>query len=350
MRRINLLYLSIPVMLYILLVIYYSLNRSTASFFGVAENQETQINLEHACAVNKIHVTQGQFVSKGTLLLEVSRSALEFKMSELSYDISELLARDRLNIDRIEGDLARLRAQRAEKLGTIQARIRLIESEQALNRALFLDLQNLPTSDSSITFTTPYMAKLQTLHEELRLALDPLDVEIQRLEQELKIAAVPAQTQVLKLKEEIDLYQKQREQLLIYAPSDGLIGSIHCHEGENISSFSTLISFYEQHPNTIVAYLHESLSLQLKVGDSLSVASSLHPEQTCMGRVSGLGHRIVEIPERLRKIPEIKTYGREVLIDITNGNKFLQKERVVVQQLNPPGTSLFSIFLKPLSN
>ena len=105
-----------------------------------------------------------------------------------------------------------------------------------------------------------------------------MDVEIYRLEQELKIAAVPAQTQILKLEKEIDLYQRQQEQLRIYAPSDGLIGSIHCHEGENIPSFNTLISFYEQNPNTVIAYLHESLSMEIKVG----ILSVLHLACTLM--------------------------------------------------------------------
>ena len=349
MRRINLLFITIPILLVALLVVTSNLNRSTTNFFGVAENEETQINLEYSCSVNQIYVNQGQFVSKGALLLDVTRTALEFKMSELSHDISELLARDRLNIDDIKGDLERLRAQRAEKIGSIQARIKILESEEKLNRTLFLDLQSVPSSETPTVQSTPYLAKLQTLNDELRLAIEPLDVEISRLEQELKIAAIPAQTQISKLEKEVDLYQRQQEQLRIYAPSDGLIGSIHCHVGENVPSFNALISFYQQNPTTVIAYVHESLSLEVKVGDSLSVSSSLHPTESCLGRVSGLGHRIVEIPERLRKIPEIKAYGREVLIEIPPANSFLQKEKVVLHRLHVPHTSMFSLFLHPLS-
>ena len=349
MRRINLLFVSIPLLLFFMIVVTKNLNRSTSNFFGVAENQETQINLEHACSIDSIYVHEGQFVSKGALLLEVTRSALDFKMSELTHDISELLARDRLNIDDIKGDLDRIRAQRAEKIGSIQARIKILESEQTLNQSLFLDLQSVPSTVSPTVESTPYQAKLQTLNDELRLAIEPLDVEINRLEQELKIAAIPAQTQISKLEKEIDLYHREQEQLKVYAPSDGLIGSIHCHVGENIPSFNVLISFYEQNPNTVVAYVHESLSLEVKVGDSLAVSSSLHPDETCLGRVSGLGHRIVEIPERLRKIPEIKSYGREVLIEIPATNNFLQKEKVVLRRLNLTNASFFSLFLQPIS-
>ena len=350
MRRINLLYLVIPLVVWALFAIYRYLNRSTASFYGVAENQETQINLDYPVTVNRIFVSQGQFVPKGTLLMEVTRTELAFKMSDLTHNITELQARDRLDVAEIRGELGRLKAERAEKTGEIQAEIRLLESERTLNRSLFRDLQSLPATDTPTDTASPYAAKLQALRDEMRLATEPYDVEIARLEQTLKIAGVPAQTQISKLKKEIDLYRKEQERLQIFAPSDGLIGSLHCRVGENIPDFNVLISFYEQNPNTVVAYVHESMILQVRVGDSLHVVSSVHPEEHCMGRVSGLGHRVVEIPERLRKIPEIKAYGREILVEIPANNNFLQKEKVMLQRIEPGAKSFLSFLWKPFSS
>jgi len=54
MRRINILYLAIPLLLYGMMLVYRSVNRSSASFYGVAENQETEINLEHDATINAI--------------------------------------------------------------------------------------------------------------------------------------------------------------------------------------------------------------------------------------------------------------------------------------------------------
>jgi len=338
MRRFNILYLAIPVVIYAMMVVYRSVNRSSASFYGVAENQETEINLEHDATVGKIYVTQGQFVTKGTLLLDVKRSMLDYKMSELQHNISSMMVKDQLNTIEIKGRLARLRAERAEKIGVIQSHIRLLESEDALNRELFVDLKSIPTDSAAVSAT--YQAKLASLNEELRLTIEPIDAEIRQLETALKISALPTQSEVSSLKEEIEKFEKEQDQLKILAPADGLVGSIHSQPGENVQAFNALISFYEKNPNMVVAYLHESLSMKIKVGDSLSVTSSLHPEEHCFGRVSGLGHRIVEIPERLRKIPELKTYGREVLIEIPSDNSFLQKEKVVLQWLNPPTSSL----------
>ncbi|MEP6794811.1 MAG: hypothetical protein ABJB16_10830 [Saprospiraceae bacterium] len=345
MRRFNLLFLIIPIVLLALFFIYKSLNQNSANFFGVAENQETQINLEHEATVQKINVSEGEFVTKGTLLMQVNWSALDFKLSALNHDVSELTARDRLSQTEIKSNLNRYTALRAEKAEDIQARIRLMESENLLNQQLFADLKSLSSTESKSS-SSVYDTKLQSLREELRLSLEPLDIEIAQLEHELKLSHIPAQTEIGKLKNEIELYEKERRELDIYAPSDGLVGSIHCRIGENIPEFNALISFYERNPNTVIAYLHESLSLQIKVGDSLSVTSTLHPNEKCIGRVSGLGHRIVEIPERLRKIPEIKTYGREVLIEIPANNNFLQKEKVILQRWPAQPFSFLSLFQK----
>lgn len=346
--RINILYWIIPLVAWALFSIYQYLSRGSASFYGVAENQETQINLDHPVTVNRIYYTQGQFVSKGALLMEVTRTALDLKMSDLTHGIAELQVRDQLHVAEIRGDLERLRAERAEKSGVVQARIRVLESEQSLNQSLFRDLRSISVADTGSTGSTPYSAKIQALRDELRLLTQPLDVEIARLEQELKMASLPVQTQISRLKNEVDVYRKEQERLKIYAPSDGLVGTVHCRQGENVSAFSPLISFYEQNPNTVVAYVHESMILQIKIGDSLNVISSLHAEEHCRGHVSGLGHRVVEIPERLRKIPEVKSYGREILISIPPNNNFLQKEKVVLQRLDA-GTSLFLSLFQPSS-
>lgn len=350
MRRFNLLYFIIPLAVWGLFAIFRYLNRSTASFYGVAENRETQINLDYPVTVNRIHVSQGQFVSKGTLLLEVTRNDLDFKLSDLVHGIAELQAQDRLNITEIRGDLERLRAERAEKTGEIQAEIRVLESERLLNRSLFRDLQSLPGADSATNYSSPSMARINALREELRLAAEPFDAEIARLEQTLKIAGAPARAQIDKLKKEIDLYQKEQARLKIYAPTDGLVGAVHCQASENVQDFDPLISFYEQTPNTVVAYVHESMILHIGVGDSLDVISSLHPSERCRGRVSGLGHRVVEIPERLRKIPEIKTYGREILVEIPVNNNFLQKEKVVLRRIETGVSSILSFFQRPFSS
>ena len=112
---------------------------------------------------------------------------------------------------------------------------------------------------------------------------------------------------------------------------DGIIGTISCKEAEHVSSYSTLMTFYEPHSGLIHGYVHEDLTLQVQMGDRFEIGSLKNENIRYEGKVVGLGSRIVEIPTRLRKIPEVKTYGREVQLEITQENSFLQKEKVSIK-------------------
>lgn len=334
MKRINLLYLILPLALYAAWSVFQYFGKNAHSFFGFAENAETQINLDHDVTVSRILIAPGQFVKKGDLLMEVVKPEFEFRLSEITQEISGLESEDHLRRAEINSELRRLRAVRAEKISEVKSNLRLAEAELKLNEWLIKDLKTVSAKDApSID-----QQKIEALREEMVMIVQPIDAEIQKLEKELLLFSAPTQAQIGKLKAEINELRTEQQRLLIKAPSDGLIGNVLCREGENISSFNTLISFYEKSPKQVVAYVHESLILQIKTGDSLIVTSSLHPDQHCKGVVTGMGHRIIEIPERLRKIPEIKTYGREVLIEIPAENNFLQKERVILQPLDVGNT------------
>ncbi len=334
MKRFNILYwLVLPVLFYGIYKLSLNFNHQAETFFGFAENKEMQINLEHPLMVNRIAVTPGQAVKKGDLLLEVTRVELDLKLSDVAHNISELEVKTHVNRAELQSNINRLKAQRTEKVSDIQSRIRAVEAEIALNELLVKDLKSVKVSESSSMLNNPNQLKISALKEELRLVVQPLDIEIQHLESELG-GQNPMEVEINRLKTQREFIAKEQKRLAIYAPSDGLVGSITCKAGENIASFTSMISFYEKSPNMVVGYVHESLIVQVAVGDSLNIVSSLHPEDKSRGRVIGLGHRIVEIPERLRKIPEMKTYGREVLIQIPSDNHFLQSETVILSILN----------------
>lgn len=330
MKKINLLYWVLPLALYGAWSVFQYFGKNAHSFFGFAENEETQINLDHDVMVSHLYVVAGQSVKKGDLLLDVVKPEFEFRLSELAQEISGLESEDQLRRAEITSELRRLRAVRAEKISEVRSNLRLAEAELQLNEWLIKDLKTVSAKDAP----NIDQQKIEALREEAAMVVQPIDAEIQKLEKELLLVSAPTQAQVSKLKTEMTALRTEQQRLTIKAPSDGLVGNVLCREGENISSFNTLISFYEKTPKQVVAYVHESLILKIKTGDSLLVTSSLHPDEQCKGKVVGMGHRIIEIPERLRKIPEIKTYGREVLIEIPAENNFLQKEKVILQPLN----------------
>ena len=91
------------------------------------------------------------------------------------------------------------------------------------------------------------------------------------------------------------------------------------------------MTFYEPHPSLIKGYLNENLILEVHEGDLFSVSSLKNESIKYDAEVIGLGSRIVEIPSRMRKRPELKTYGREVLLGVSKNNDFLQGEKVSIE-------------------
>lgn len=340
MKHINILYILAILVLVVLFKLGSEYNATSVLFFGFAENKETEINLDHPVEVNKIYVTPGQKVKAGTLLAEVTHADLDFKLNDVTHEIAELQVKDQLFRNDIKAEIRALEAKKMTKEADIQAEIRQLESKLALNKSLIKDLKSIAVSEQEAT-TSPIANKIAALKEELKVTVQPIQVQIENLQSELSRSNSPLKVQMKKLEEEEVLYKNAEKRQALLAPTDGVIGNIHCKEAEHISSFKTLITFYEQNPTLVEGFVHESLIVHVQVGDTLEVSSSLHPQRQCLGVITGLGTRIVEIPSRLRKMPEIKNYGREVLIKIPRENDFLQKEKVKLQLARPIKTSTF---------
>ncbi len=342
MKKINIIYFALIPVLVGAFYINWNYARHTAMFYGFAENKDTEINHNHPVQIEKIYVIPGQFVNEGDLLMHVTHSKFEIRMNDLSYDIDAIKLKANERRSEIQRTMRKLENERITKVADIESRIQKLQAEIDLNQSLLKDLKSIEVGGENIG-KSPNEVRMESLRQELDLTNKTFDLQLNQLKEELAVVNAPHDVERSKLETERNFYQEEKRKLSILAPKDGLIGNIHCLEGENKSSFSTLITFYERNPTEVKGYVHENLIVHVNVGDTLEVSSILHPEHKGYGIVVGLGSRIVEIPERLRKMPDIKTYGREVLIQIPPENPFLQKEKVVLNFLNPeeiPSTRL----------
>ncbi|MFK7806577.1 MAG: HlyD family secretion protein [Saprospiraceae bacterium] len=347
MKKFNLLYLAIIPLCYALYQMNSSLGQASAFFYGFAENKETELSHDKAVSIEEILVIPGQAVTKGELLMKVKQSSIGFKIESANLDMKQLEIQTKLRKQEINDRIEQLEIKRNTKAAEIDADIKSLEAVIAYNKSLLNDLESFKNEDLDQK-ESPNQIKLNALEESKALVMNPVDAEIKQLKNELAYLRTPSAVQQQKIQGEIDYYKDEQNQLEILAPSDGLIGNILCKEGENFPAFKTFIRFYERNPTIVKGFVHESLILQVKVGDTLLVSSTLHPEQQIEGMVTGLGSRIVEIPERLRKMPDIKTYGREVLISIPADNSFLQKEKVMLNSLHESAENSFASFFSLL--
>lgn len=326
MKRINLFYISTILLGFLLIFLLRPLAKEEISFFGFAENQETEINYNYSVVVENILVKPGQTVSKGDTLLKLYRKKSRESLQDQEYKIAELQAEEALWIEKKQSEIADLELEQASKLDKIDGEINELKEELNYRNSLINKLESIKVDTNRYKPLENKMNNLLAEKEHLHLSYEQ---RVTGIKTELRKGLFPYQSKISLLKAEQDFEEGQQVlTIAVLAPTDGLIGDVFCKEEEHIPSFKTLLTFYEPHSGIVNGYVHEDLILKVNVGDRFMVSSLKDANMQYEGKVVGLGSRIVEIPSRLRKVPEFKTYGREVLVEITMDNTFLQKEKV----------------------
>ncbi len=327
MNPVYLLAIAGSVFLYNSLVQYH---HSSADFYGFAENKETNINLDYPVEVVSLMVVPGQYVQKGDLLMEVVNAGIGQNIESDNLGIKVLEAREETWKAEETADIQTLELEKQNELTTIQQQIDQAKAELKYQNDLWEGLKSLPPVAGSYN---PQVEKIEQLQLEYRQKAAAYDLEIKNRKEYLDLHINPYRQEMAKINSAINLQKKRSERFRITAPHDGLIGNVHCREGEFMDEFATLISFYEANPTQVKAYVYENQLLRVELQDTFRVTSVRDGGLSYRGVLVGLGSRIVEIPERMRKIPEIKAYGREITIEISPDNALLQKEKVRLQQL-----------------
>lgn len=326
----NFLYwIFIPVLCYTCyFLIKNNFNNTVYEFYGYTENKETQLSMDFGAYVEKIHVLPGQYVKKGDILMELNKSSFDKEIGAIDKSIEEINEKKELNELELKTAIEKVKTESRKKIAQLQTEIKVEESKWQYDR----DKIDPILKNDKEPVRHPSHDKIEQLKKEIETEEGNTISLVIAYEGQLK-KLKNATAEIGKLVLNKNYLVKEKDKLKILAPLDGLIGNINCKSGEYISSENTLISFYEQYPTAAIGFVHESLSLKVNIGDSLLLSSTLHPDQSIKGMITGKGHRIVEIPERMRKVPDYKTYGMEVYVSIDSKNNFLQKEMVRISTL-----------------
>lgn len=148
--------------------------------------------------------------------------------------------------------------------------------------------------------------------------------------QGLSRGADPLLVDIADSKREMDLIESRMKNLFVFAEVDGTVGAVNFKNGEKAPAFAPLITLLPMNPSYVNAFMNENLPNPLVVGQSVDVSSS--SGQTVQGIITQVGARIVPIPERLFRNPNLTAWGREVMIKIPPRNGFLLGEKVSIHK------------------
>lgn len=303
--------------------------------YGFAETKETEINLNYPVVVDKLGAISGQSVSADDTLLWARRLDADIDFMDQDTRISEINAKKRIWLSEQQCKLQTLENNHAQRIEQIDAEIHALDTKIKNQKQLFEGLESVDIDDVQLGEDHPMMLKLERLHQKKQDVIDRYQLEKTLLLDNMKRGNADEEVAIRRLQEEKSFKESTKEiPVAIVAPTDGLVGNVHCKEGEHITDYRTLISFYEPHPTLVKAYLHEDKVVDVQIGDEFAISSVKDQSVSYRGNVIGLGSRIIEIPTRMRKVPEIKVYGREVMVRLPSESKFLQNEKLILTAVN----------------
>ncbi len=197
------------------------------------------------------------------------------------------------------------------KINEVTHKLKELTSQYKLNAKLNSEMQSIDNTDTG---------------EE-----DTLSIQMKALESELKI-----------------LYEGQ-ENLYIFAQFTGHIGAVNYKKGESVSPFQPLVTIHKSTPTLIRGFIHESHLGDVRVNKGVKI-SSVGRKEKMSASITSVGNRIVELPERFKRNPNDRVWGREVIIQIPEMNNFLLGEKVFLD-LDDNSRSISNIsYLKNTTN
>ncbi|MFY0686349.1 MAG: HlyD family efflux transporter periplasmic adaptor subunit [Cyclobacteriaceae bacterium] len=293
------------------------------------DSQVTAVSFHKPVMISKIHVSPGQEVTKGDLLLEVERPDLAFDLEKLQNDITKLqIRRDgvyaayRLRRSGLESDFQ-------QKRSALEARKEIMSLESNIDKAEMKQFSEMTGIETNLSADTISAMKIAIVEKELNELTENIQAEKIELHSKFEKDTSLLKAEEVILIKELKILKEESLQLKRYASNSGTIGNVNVQLSELVPPYKTVLSIYDSHPSVIKAYLSERNVSDLKAGDPVMVEST-NRMYAVEGVIKELGARVTAYPEMINPMRDVKSYGQEVFVSIPPDNNFLNGEKVFV--------------------
>ncbi len=318
-------------------IIIYS-GQETTNFQGFAESNETIINSETSVSIKKVFVMEGDSVYKGQKLAELESQELSIRIADIRSQLLQIETKRGMSEKEIKSKILQNKAAERAVISELRAQIQTLENQLKINKELSDGLKSVKIKKSA-SVKNPIEIQIESL--ELAIVDRKKEfAEINRMYSKmLESGETPENVEAEKLRAELESLEEQNANMAVYAPFDGIVGSVFIKNGngekvffkggEKIAAYSPILSIVNKEPSFVKGYIPESHFSAIKIGDEVTIANTQTPQQI-KGVVTGLGGRIIPLPVRLLKNPNIPLWGREIVVKIPENNGFILGEKVSI--------------------
>ncbi len=301
-------------------------------FRGIAEDAKTVVSSESAVEVLEIRVQPGQIVAVGDTLVRLRNPELAMHIAEVQHDIEGAYGDANLNNSESQRRVAELRAGFASRRAELLGEIRTLVDLNSRNRSLVAGFKAMGVQGAE-TDSSGLQEQIQALRHQIEVEETGMKNQIALLMGSKGSMTKLAASREDALRNELAILREEEKRLVILSSANGVVDSINNRLGEKVSPFSPILTISGHSPSLVRGYVHERVRTDMTLGDSVEVVALGMRSAKVGGTVIGLGSRIVELPMRLWKAPDMPMWGREVIVRIDPKNLLLQGEMVSVHRM-----------------
>ena len=125
-------------------------------------------------------------------------------------------------------------------------------------------------------------------------------------------AVRPLQAELAVIAGQEQLLAARRNEIVLRAPADGEVAAIHLRPGEVAVVGAPIVTIVAANASEVLVCLRESQAAHITVGERVQLAPRERGGPGVSGRITRVGPRIAELPQRCWRNPELPEWGREI--------------------------------------
>ncbi|HEV8204775.1 MAG TPA: efflux RND transporter periplasmic adaptor subunit [Pyrinomonadaceae bacterium] len=277
-----------------------AIKRELPRFFeatgSLAGDQQTDVAPQTSGKVVAIGVDIGSYVKRGQMLVQLDESELKLRVDQATAQVEQAKAAVRQAEEKI--GLRSGQAFDPNKVAEVAAaKVALDLADKNLKRADKL----IESGDVSRSFYDEQRARRDQLKEQY---------EVQLAQARQNYAAVDvSRTSVANAQAALALARKNLSYAVIPAPIDGFVSERTADLGEYVSPQQKVVTIVRTNPLRIRIDIPEQAIPEVKVGQSVSIATSAWPDKNFAGRVARIAPNVSAQSRTLTVEAEIENSG-----------------------------------------
>jgi multidrug resistance efflux pump len=300
---------------------------SESTFFGTAENEGIVLNYEHTVLVKRVLVKSGTMVKKGDTLAIFYRTELDRQQVKMQNEIANAELDIKSVTEDLKNEIRNLESKRNVLRTELTHQQEILFAESGVQR----ELMNLLDKDKNAVSSNLKSERIRTLREEISALEAQIETQKVGLKQRKSAEEAISIKKIEQSGEELQYLESERKKLVLLAPIDGFIEQVFITENTIEPNLKPLVKINPTRTNRVRGFIYENAEIACSMGDTVQMTSIARPGVWSSGYFISVSPEMVELPVRLRKLPEIKSWGREVYLQLPPENIFYIGEKVSIK-------------------